>query len=102
MPPVPALVCERLWQLTSCRDALRRALVGRRFRFDAEPAVILTVLHRLFAPGSGRSALQWVADQAVDGTAALDLQHLYRAMAWLGEPLPQEPSGPERTAAGNA
>ena len=86
----PALVFEPLWQLTGCRQALRSALASRRFQFDVERAVFLTVLHRLFAPGSDRQAARWLTDQAVDGSAALDLHHLYRAMAWLGEPLPDD------------
>ncbi len=83
----PALVFERVWQLTGCQGALRAALRGRRFRFDAERAVFLAVLHRLLAPGSDRSAIDWKADQAVAGASALELQHLYRAMAWLGGPV---------------
>ncbi len=85
----PALVFERLWQLTSCRHVVSQALRKRRFRFDVERAVFLTVLHRLTAPGSDRSALAWMADQAVAGSD-LQLQHLYRAMAWLGQPLPDK------------
>ena len=83
----PALVFERLWRLTGCHHVVRQALAARSFRFDAERAVFLTVLHRLTAPGSDRSALAWMADQAFAG-GALQLQHLYRAMAWLGQPLP--------------
>ena len=87
----PALVFERLWRLTGCRQALRQSLSRRRFQFDVERAVFLTVLHRLCAPGSDRSALRWAADQAISGIGALQLHHLYRAMAWLGEPLPKPP-----------
>ena len=68
--------------------------------FDVERAVFMTVLHRLMVSGSDRSALQWRRDQAIDGTAGLELQHLYRAMGWLGEALddpdPDAPS-PRRT-----
>ena len=84
----PGLVFERLWHLTGCRATLRAALRGRGFRFDLERAVFLTVLHRLCAPGSDRSALRWARDQVPRGWQDLQLQHLYRAMAWLGEPLP--------------
>ncbi|MDE0123859.1 MAG: transposase [Bryobacterales bacterium] len=90
--PRPALVFERLWQDSGCRDTLAAALAPRRFRFDVERAVFATVLHRLFSPGSDRSASKWLADQAVDGAADLRLQHLYRAMAWLGEELPRPES----------
>ena len=99
----PALLFERLWQSSGCRDTLDAALLSRRFRFDVERAVFLTVLHRLCSPGSDRSASKWLADQAIDGAADLRLQHLYRAMAWLGEELPptdsQQDSGSPQAAA---
>ena len=86
----PALVFEPLWQSTGCRAAVRAAVAGRRFGFDVERAVFVSVLHRLIEPGSDRQASRWMSDQAVAGAAALELQHFYRAMAWLGEALPQE------------
>ena len=55
----------------------------------------MTVLHRVMVSGSDRSALQWRRDQAIDGAAELELQHLYRAMGWLGEALGEsEPDAP--------
>src|SRR6516164_9243451 len=51
-------------------------------------AGFLTVLHRLFVSGSDRAADRWREDYAIAGIAGLDLHHLYRAMAWLGEELP--------------
>jgi transposase len=65
-------------------------LQGRRFEFSVERAIFLTVLHRLFAPGSDRAAEKWKHDYAIEGVADLDLHHLYRAMAWLGEVLPKD------------
>jgi transposase len=53
-----------------------------------ERAVFLTVLHRLFVSGTDRAADRWREDYAIAGVAELDLHHLYRAMAWLGEELP--------------
>jgi len=49
--------------------------------------VFLTVLHRLFDPGSDRAAEVWQKGYAIEGVQELQLHHLYRAMAWLGEPL---------------
>jgi Transposase DDE domain len=86
----PALIFERLWQQTGCRQVIERLLDGRRFGFDLERAVFLTVLHRLFAPGSDRAADQWRADYQIPGCEAIRLHHLYRAMAWLGEDLPRD------------
>ena len=96
----PALIFERLWRETGCQAVVRTLLATRHHHFDVERAVFMTVLHRLFVSGSDRSALQWRRDQAIDGVAALELQHLYRAMGWLGEalgaPEPDAPS-PRRT-----
>jgi hypothetical protein len=85
----PPLIFERLWQQTGCRDVLRELLADRRFEFPVERALFLTVLHRLCAPGSDRAADRWKHDYALDGAEDLQLHHLYRAMAWLGEELPQ-------------
>src|SRR5262249_59051501 len=40
----PALVFERLWQQTGCRQVVERLLDGRPFEFDIERAVFLTGL----------------------------------------------------------
>lgn len=84
----PALIFERLWEVCSIDKVLRTLLKGRRFEFSVERAIFLTVLHRLFAPGSDRAAEKWKDDYRIEGVADLDLHHLYRAMAWLGEVLP--------------
>jgi transposase len=55
-----------------------------------ERAVFLTVLHRLFAGGSDRAAGRWRQDYRIEGVEGLDLHHLYRAMAWLGEELSED------------
>ena len=74
---------------------MRKLLATRQHHFDVERAVFMTVLHRLMVSGSDRSALQWRRDQAIDATAGLELQHLYRAMGWLGEALGErEPDAP--------
>jgi len=84
------LIFERLWQQTGCAAVLEQLLAPRHFEFAVERAVFLTVLHRLLAPGSDRAADKWKHDYLLDGAADLDLHHLYRAMAWLGETLPAE------------
>src|SRR5262249_40081547 len=89
-PIGPALVFERLWEGTGCR-AVGTELAGKRKQGLAlERAVFLTVLHRLFVSGSDRPADRWREDCAIAGVEALDLHHLYRAMAWLGEELPEK------------
>src|SRR5215470_13933761 len=86
----PALLFERLWQEVGCRAVLADLAGQRQFEFAAERATFLTVLHRLFVSGSDRAAEKWRADYRIAGTEALQLHHLYRAMAWLGEVLPKD------------
>jgi hypothetical protein len=84
----PALVFERLWRDTGCQAVVHQLLQDRRFEFPVERALFVTVLHRLCDPGSDRAALSWKGGHVVAGAEGLQLQHLYRAMAWLGEELP--------------
>ena len=84
----PALVFERLWRELGVGGVIRELAEGRKFGFDLERAIFLTALHRLFDPGSDRAAEKWKDAHAIDGAEPLALQHLYRAMAWLGQPLP--------------
>jgi transposase len=81
----PVLICERLWKELEIGKIIRRLLAERKFEFDVERAVFLTVLHRLFVSGSDRSCDRWHRDYVIDGVDALSLHHLYRAMAFLGE-----------------
>lgn len=81
----PDLVFGRLWVESGIQSTLRRLLSDRHFEFDVERAVYLTVLHRLFNPGSDRAAESWRENYRIPGSESLDLHHLYRAMAWLGE-----------------
>ena len=85
----PALVFERLWEETGCRAVIADLAGKRGHKFALERAVFLTVLHRLFVSGSDRAADRWREDYAIAGVEGLDLHHLYRAMAWLGEELPE-------------
>jgi hypothetical protein len=87
----PAMVFGRLWDELHVPQVIERLLAGRRFGIAVERILFLTVLHRLFDSGSDRSCvLVWNKDYAIPGIAAVDLQHVYRAMAWLGKPLPAE------------
>jgi transposase len=87
----PDLVFGRLWESLQLGKILQRALEGRRYEFDLERAIYLTVIHRLFASGSDRAAERWRQAYRLPGTETLDLHHLYRAMAFLGEPLKGQP-----------
>ena len=86
----PALIFQRLWQQTGCQRVIEQLRDGRRFEFNVERAIFLTVLHRLFDPGSDRAADKWRTDSQIEGCEPLQRHHLYRAMAWLGEELPQD------------
>ncbi|MCP3955952.1 MAG: IS1634 family transposase, partial [Desulfobacterales bacterium] len=83
----PAIIFERLWKETGIQGAIKKVLAGRRFEFDVERAIFLTVLHRLMVSGSDRFCEKWRQDYRIEGTENLDLHHLYRAMAFLGEEL---------------
>ena len=80
----PDLVFGRLWKECGIEEVIQSLLEARRYDFDVERAIYLTVLHRLFASGSDRAAERWREDYLIPGTEALDLHHLYRAMAFLG------------------
>ena len=81
----PDLVFGRLWVETGCRDVLKSLVADRRFSFDVERAGYLTVGHRLMISGSDRHANDWCNRVRVPGAEGLDLDHAYKAMAWLGE-----------------
>ena len=87
----PALVFGRLWEELHIPQVIERLLAGRHFALAMERILFLTVLHRLFHSGSDRSCvLVWKEDYAIPGIGAVDLHHVYRAMAWLGERLPDD------------
>jgi len=81
----PVIIFERLWKESGIQKAIQRLLIGRRFEFDVERAIFLTVLHRLMVSGSDRFCERWRRDYRINGTEQLDLHHLYRAMTFLGE-----------------
>lgn len=83
----PALVFGRIWREIGLEAVLRAEVANRKYEFDVERAVFLTVLHRLCDPGSDRQAAFWKDRLGVPAFAELQLHHLYRAMAWLGEEL---------------
>lgn len=81
----PAIIFERLWKESGVNNILRHLLADRKFAFDVERAIFLTVMHRLFTSGSDRSCDKWHRDYVIAGVEDLSLHHLYRAMAFLGE-----------------
>ena len=63
----PPLIFERLWKETGIKAAISHILKDRKFEFDVERAVFLTVLHRLMVSGSDRFCHRWSRDYLIDG-----------------------------------
>lgn len=51
----PSLIFDRLWRELGIEKVINSLLMERKFEFDVERMIYLTVLHRLFASGSDRS-----------------------------------------------
>ena len=66
----PALIFERLWKELGIDRILRRLLADRKFGFDVERAIFMTVLHRLFTSGSDRSCDTWRRDYVIKDVEA--------------------------------
>jgi hypothetical protein len=94
----PALIFERLWNELGISKVLQGLLSERFFFFNVERALFLTVLHRLMVSGSDRSCDKWRRDYFVNGTGEIELHHLYRAMAFLGEQIDDQKSATPFTA----
>ncbi len=89
----PALIFDRIWNELGLGNIIRNHLADRKFEFNVERAVFLTVLHRLFVSGSDRSCDRWQRDYVINGACDLSLHHFYRAMAFLGEELDDQTGG---------
>jgi transposase len=81
----PAIVFERIWKELEMPAIIHKLLDPRKFSFDIERAIFMTVLHRLFVSGSDRQCDRWKKTQRIEGSDSLSLHHLYRAMLFLGE-----------------
>ena len=81
----PAIVFERIWKELEMPAIIHKLLEPRKFSFDIERAIFMTVLHRLFVSGSDRQCDRWKKTQRIEGSDSLSLHHLYRAMLFLGE-----------------
>ena len=86
----PALIFERLWAELGIKEVIKGVVSERKFGFDVERAIWLTVLHRLFVSGSDRSCDRWRRHYVIEGVEGLSLHQLYRAMAFVGEELQEQ------------
>ena len=80
----PVMIFQRLWKDTGIQRAIQKMLTGRKFEFNVERAIFLTVLHRLMVSGSDRFCNKWRRGYRIEGIENLELHHLYRAMGFLG------------------
>ena len=55
----PPKVFGRLWEQVGIKKIVKELLGERKYEFDVERAVFLTVLHRLMVSGSDRAVKQW-------------------------------------------
>ena len=78
-------VLERLWRRLGIGDVIAEVCGGRKFDFDVERALFAMVANRACAPASKLYCYeQWLKEEVhLQGAAALELQHLYRAMDFL-------------------
>ncbi len=81
----PALIFERLWSELGIPGIIHRMTSDRKFSFNIERAIFLTVMHRLFASGSDRSCEKWKEGYHIERVDSIALHQLYRAMGYLGE-----------------
>ncbi|MDD5095832.1 MAG: IS1634 family transposase [Dehalococcoidia bacterium] len=81
----PDLAFRHLWKGCGIAQVLRELLKERHFEFPVERAIYMTVLNRLFEPGSDRACEKWKRDMVIPGSEGVELHHLYRAMRWLGD-----------------
>lgn len=74
----PALIFERLWQQLGIKTVIKQLLTHRKYTFDVERALFLTVLHRLFMSGSDRACDRWHRDYVIAGVDELSVkfQHI--------------------------
>jgi len=78
-------VLEALWQRLGLGEIVEAEARSRKFSFSVERALFALVANRALAPSSKLYCYeQWLReDVRVEGTAELELQHLYRAMDFL-------------------
>jgi len=68
-------------------EILQEFLKERRYQFDVERAVFVTVQHRLINQGSDRQAERWKNGYRTAGAEDLKLHHFYRPWRGLGHRL---------------
>ena len=72
----PVMIFQRLWKDTGIQRAIQKMLTDRKFEFNVERAIFLTVLHRLMVSGSDRFCNKWRRGYRIEGIENLELHHL--------------------------
>jgi transposase len=83
----PSLVFGKIWKVLQIDKIITQAINDRNFEFSVERTIFASVMHRLIDTGSDRSCINWLDTAHVFGLEGIKLQHCYRSMNWLGEPL---------------
>lgn len=81
----PVLIFERLWRNLGIGEAIAQEAKERKYEFNVERAVFISVLHRLLRTGSDLDCNTWHKNYEIEGAEELELQHFYRSMGFLGE-----------------
>jgi len=78
-------VLEQLWHRLGIDEVVAEVCGARKFNFDVGRALFAMVANRACAPSSKLYCYeQWLKEEVhLEGGAALELQHLYRAMDFL-------------------
>jgi hypothetical protein len=78
-------VLEQLWRRVGVGEVISEVLGTRKFDFDVERSLFAMVANRALAPSSKLYCYeQWLGEDVhIEGTQALELQHLYRGMDFL-------------------
>ena len=63
----PILVFRKLWEEAGLSVIFKEILSDRKYEFDIELTVFITVLHRLFISGSDRSCEKWMTSYRIIG-----------------------------------
>ena len=88
----PVIIFEKIWSKYHIGETIKELSRNRKFEFDIERVIFACTLQRILNPGSDNSLVDWLNGYEIQGCENIQVQHCYRAMRWLGEPLDgQEP-----------
>jgi hypothetical protein len=86
----PSLVFDKLWSKLYIDSSINTLSSDCEFNFNLERTIFALTLQRILDPGSDIALINWLDNHQVVGCDSIQVQHCYRAMRWLGEPLDGE------------